>query len=277
MFDNWPHPDGLVPAHETLAAALHHQSGLVALKEARREDAPPVFVLDSNRLREFKDGTHPFDNRYTAQLPPAEALAGLGITEVLYVTPRTHVQEADDLNAAFVAYADAGVPVKVVHADDFIESKPGEWTPEAEATAGEAYPAATEEEDHPYRSHHVHRHYYGGFGSHWFLWSHLGWGRPRYGATAPGFTASTYRPQARPTLFSGRGADDAFGKVAVRKSSATGGVSYHSSQAKPSSPSYRSSTYRSTSSSSSSRSTSSSSSSRSTSSWGRTSSSSSSA
>ena len=128
-FDNWPHPAGVVPAQETLAAALYY-APLFERERAHRGAAPPVWVLDSSRLAPYADESTQFDNRYLARLPPAAALRQLGILHILYITADGSQQvELDDLNEDFVAYGAAGVDVKMLAMSDFVES---EETPPAE-------------------------------------------------------------------------------------------------------------------------------------------------
>jgi hypothetical protein len=117
-FDNWPHPLGVVPAHLTLAAVAYFREPFRRLAQERRSPAPPVFVLDRNRLAPFNSPTTQFDNRYVARLPPAESLLGLGLKHVLYVVPG-ELKELDDLNEDFAAYRTAGVDVRLVATGDF--------------------------------------------------------------------------------------------------------------------------------------------------------------
>jgi hypothetical protein len=69
LFDNWPHPKGVVPAHLTLAAATYHQPTFQKAAASRSKSAPPLFVLDRARLRSYTDDATQFDNRYLAKLP----------------------------------------------------------------------------------------------------------------------------------------------------------------------------------------------------------------
>jgi hypothetical protein len=118
-YDNWPHPLGVVPAHLTLAAVADYQPRLWACAASRPVPAPPVFVLDRQRLAPYTDPEHQFDNRYTARMPTAEQLRALGLQHVLYVMPEGVTQELDDLNEDFVAWSAAGLDVKCVAASDF--------------------------------------------------------------------------------------------------------------------------------------------------------------
>ena len=122
VFDNWPHPLGVVPAHLTLAAALYFHAALVAAKRSTKKRAP-AFVLDRNRLTAYSDETSQFDNRYMAKLPPADRLSSL-VKNVLYVTPAdttvTAAQELDDINDDLVAFAKQGLDVRAVALTSFL-------------------------------------------------------------------------------------------------------------------------------------------------------------
>ncbi len=77
-FDNWPHPRGVVPSHETLAAALYYLPWLQRAAASRSTPAPPAFVLDANRLASYTDEVAHFDNRYAVSLPSASSLQAAG-------------------------------------------------------------------------------------------------------------------------------------------------------------------------------------------------------
>lgn len=118
-FDNWPHPRGVVPAHETLAAAATLTPVFEALKTARTGQEPPMFVLDRNRLSPYVDQENTFDNRSLARLPSAETLTRLGIKHVFYIAPNvSNPVDLDDVNADLVAWAAAGLDVRTI---DFSE------------------------------------------------------------------------------------------------------------------------------------------------------------
>jgi hypothetical protein len=116
-FGNWPHPLGVVPAHQTIAAALYYLPLYESARALRPAGAPPVFVLDANRLLPYSDEDSQFDNRYFVNLPDADALGRMGIKHVLYVGASRI--ELDDLNQAFVALCHKGVDVRLVALDDF--------------------------------------------------------------------------------------------------------------------------------------------------------------
>ncbi|HVV53549.1 MAG TPA: hypothetical protein VHO06_28085, partial [Polyangia bacterium] len=98
VLDNWPHPNGVVPAHLTLGAALYFLPAFERARPARAPNAAPVFVLDRQRLAPYADDAGQFDNRYFAGLPSREALQAAGIRHLLYVTADPAALDADDLN-----------------------------------------------------------------------------------------------------------------------------------------------------------------------------------
>lgn len=132
-FENLPHPAGVVPSAQTLAAAVYWRPQLVAAREARKasaaagtagESLPPVFVLEGDRLATYANEVERFDNRSQVRLPEADGLRALGVTRVLYVRQRRgEVAEADDLNLAFTALAAGGIDVKHLALDGLDESE----------------------------------------------------------------------------------------------------------------------------------------------------------
>ncbi|HEX4457724.1 MAG TPA: hypothetical protein VIA18_07120 [Polyangia bacterium] len=134
-FGNWPHPRGVVPAHETLAATLFYLPAFTTAESERPNDAPPIFVLDANRLAPYRDADAEFDNRYFVHLPDAAALRAMGVSHVLYVSADGH-QELDDLNDALVALSQDQIDVQMVALGDFVPA--GENVPElAQNDAGD--------------------------------------------------------------------------------------------------------------------------------------------
>jgi hypothetical protein len=220
VLDNWPHPQGVVPSHLTLGAVLYYRPLFMRLRSARTARAPPVFVLDRNRLARYTDEETQFDNRYVARLPTATNLQSLGIRRLLYVAPdQSDMHELDDLNADFVAFRDASIDVKVMPLSDLM--------PPAQPTA----------QSHGY--------YYGGHAyTHFLFWQTYGWhssapGRPaltqRTASPLPQISrGAEYRPAPRPTIFSsrtlgggagiGKQKPSGFGRVSVRTSRSTGAV-----------------------------------------------------
>ncbi len=115
LFDNWPHPRGVVPAHLTLAAALASAPELARHKAARPTEAPPAFVLDRNRLAPYTDEATEFDNRSLARLPTVEMLKAAGVSRVYYLTPPGAVPiEKDDVVDDLVAFAARGISVRAL-------------------------------------------------------------------------------------------------------------------------------------------------------------------
>jgi hypothetical protein len=128
LFDNWPHPLGVVPSHLTLAAALYYLPAFESGRGRRAGDAAPVFVVDRKRLSPYSDAAGLFDNRYTTALPPRAALEAAGIRHVLYVTPSAEVtMDSDDLNQDLVELDRAGIDVKMLAMTDFADTPPPGW------------------------------------------------------------------------------------------------------------------------------------------------------
>ena len=241
--DNWPHPNGVVPSHETLGAMLYYADEVAEKKTAVKEDAPTVFVMDSNRLVEYKDRADVFDNRYMVTTPTADNLKADGIETVIYATPDdSRKNELDDLNDDFVAYREKEVEVTMMPLTDF---KPA--SAELIAEHGEV------NENNNAR----HRTYY--YGGHpYFLpffysfYYPMGMGR-RYNTagmrTPRGIGKPTYTPTKRPTRFSsattggrsgvGKQKASGFGRVSTR--TVNGRTSYTSSSSNASRSSTRSS------------------------------------
>jgi hypothetical protein len=128
VLDNWPHPQGVVPSHLTLAAALYFLPAFERERPGRSEAAAPAFVLDRRRLAPYGDAAGRFDNRYFVGLPPREALQASGIRHLLYVTPDESVTlESEDLNDDLVALDRGGVDVKMLALTDFSERPLPDW------------------------------------------------------------------------------------------------------------------------------------------------------
>ena len=92
VFANWPHPLGVVPAHQTLAAALYFlpsfEARSAAARRPTRRRCSSWTAIGWRRMSTFAGQ---FDNRYLAGLPPVDALRSAGIRHVLYVTPDDQV------------------------------------------------------------------------------------------------------------------------------------------------------------------------------------------
>lgn len=220
LYDNWPHPNGVVPSHEVLGAALYYRAELLTKASSRRPEAAPAFVVDSRRLNPYRDENDRFDNRYLARLPSADALAGLGITRLLYVTETPQDHELDDLNDDFVALKNKGIDVKMIALSEFQPAAP------AAAQAGST----------------ARTYYYGGHPhGTFFFWSNYGWSGPAYVGRAPSAVprpvspGARFVPTPRPTIFSsrtvgglsgvGRQRPSGFGRVSYRSGSSSSGRS----------------------------------------------------
>jgi hypothetical protein len=227
VFDNWPHPLGVVRSHETLGAMAYYAGEIDEKRQGLKENAPALLLLDSNRLTPCADQDTQFDNRYLAKLPPADQLKQRGIQQVIYLTrDQTQTQEMDDINEDFVEWQKNGINVRMLRLSDF---KP--YDEPAQTTA-----AGT-------TTNVVHRSYYYG-GSPWMSWwffSHYGYGYPvvmRDGrnvpiprpSSRPDFNPPNYRPTSRPTVFNstriggpssagvGKTRPTGFGRTSVRVS-----------------------------------------------------------
>jgi hypothetical protein len=230
-FDNWPHPAGVVPSHETLAAMLYYAAYVDKQKKEVPEPAPGLMLLDAQRLAAYTDDSNQFDNRYVAVVPLANALQQREIQNVLYIVPdRSQSTERDDLNDEFVEYKDAKINVSIFPLS--------ELQPVTEMVA-KANPDGTTERV-------VEQRYYygGGFGSHlgflmlysflaprpmaYYSYGGVGGRRVTLDQTQPPRRAPNYTPRSRPTQFSssrvggtrgvGRMKPSGFGRTTVRTS-----------------------------------------------------------
>ncbi len=189
LFDNWPHPRGVVPAHLTLAAAAYYQP--LFARRAAPSGAPPMLVLDRHRLAAYTDDAEQFDNRYVARLPGAAALRAIDVTHLLYVVPTADDDvELDDLNEDFLLYGAAGIDVKIVAADAF-SADPSEPEPLPEPSGAD-----------PRRERRHHGYFYGGsLLAHGYFWIDYPWiPRPHHpGMVAPPFPrpGTRYLPSPR--------------------------------------------------------------------------------
>ncbi len=203
-FDGWPHPQGVVPAHQTLGAAAYYQALFAERRRARPSSAPPAFVLDRARLAAYSDESDRFDNRYMAKVPSAAQLGALGVKQVLHVSQNPN-EEADDLNDDFVAYASAGIELRNIADTDF-SPEPGS-SPGGSGASDTYGPldAGTRSKGYGYA---YHPYYYGGYSArHWYFWPHYGWGQPArpYSTFTSPILRGSYRPSYRTTPFTGSG------------------------------------------------------------------------
>jgi hypothetical protein len=230
VFDNWPHPLGVVRSHETLGAMAYYASEINEKRSKLKENAPAIMLLDSSRLTAYTDQDTQFDNRYMAKLPPPDQLKERGVQQVIYVVKdESRKQELDDINDDMVEWQKQGVNVRMLPMSEFkAVDEPGQQTLAGTTTNT------------------VQRHYYYGGSpwASWFFFSHYGYGYPRnvydyrYGGaySIPRPTSgqtynpvTTYRPVSRPTVFSssriggasgvGKTRPSGFGRTSVRMSS----------------------------------------------------------
>lgn len=233
VFDNWPHPLGVVRSHETLGAMIYYAKEIEDKKAKVQDKAPAVILLDSQRLNAYTDEENQFDNRYLAKLPSANDLKQRGITSLMYVVKDDkRKEEMDDLNDEFVELEKQGISIRFLRLSEF---KPADDT----LAAGTA-PATTTGTTSTVRNHY----YYGGSPMyHWWFYNHYyynpypyaytSFGGTRYNysrpTTAYPYQTPSYRPVSRPTMFSGtrvggasgigRNRPSGFGRTSVRMSS----------------------------------------------------------
>ncbi len=229
VFDNWPHPLGVVRSHETLGAMIYYAHEIEEKRAKLADNAPPVILLDSNRLSSYSDQDLQFDNRYLAKLPPADQLKQRGVQRVVYlVKDQTQAQELDDINDDFVEWQKNGIDVRLLRLSEF---QPFDEPVQA---AGGAPPVVQR------------NYYYGGSPlAHWWFYSHYGYSYPRQvvvtsggytrtiprPTTPPRFEPPNYRPASRPTIFNasrvgtspaatgvGKTRPSGFGRTSVRMS-----------------------------------------------------------
>lgn len=220
LFDNWPHPRGVVRSHETLAAAAYYQP-LFAKARTTTKKKPPMFVVDRRRLSSYTDDATQFDNRYVAKLPmPGASLKAVGANRLLYVVPTSSdvVVESDDLNDEFVQYQGDGIEVRPFAADSF--TKP--------AVDGGLPPGAKANSESDRLLEDSGGYYYGGSpGSHHsFFVVHPWVSRPPRPATSrpPPSVGTSYVPKSRTTSYTSSTRPTNFGTVPVLIAAGTGVV-----------------------------------------------------
>lgn len=217
-FDNWPHPRAVVPSHMTLGSVLYYAAELEEQKAKRDAGkAPAAIILDSFRIQADPDHDQFFDNRYFVTLPSAEDLKKAGIKRVVYVPLKETDDEMDDLNDAMVEYQEAGLAITQVPIASF-ERDPDAQVAEGDPTGGYYYGGS--------QRHHTY------FYSHYpmFIWLPIpsyGWSRAT--SAPPRVRPPSYKPRARPTMFSsrttgagrgvGRTKPTGFGRVSTRMDS----------------------------------------------------------
>lgn len=228
-FDNWPHPLGVVRAHETLAAMVYYANEVAQKKAQLKDNAPAVLLLDNQRLTPYRDEDTQFDNRHLAKLPPGDQLKQRGVTSIIYlVRDEAQKEELDDLNDDFVDFQKNGINVRMLRLSDF-----SPYEEDVKKTS----PAGVQEVARE-------RHYYYGGSplSHLLFYSYFFYrpypsmvfmrgGRgvtfPRPSGPAP-IRPPSYSPVSRPTIFRasrvggssgvGRTRPSGFGRTSVRMS-----------------------------------------------------------
>jgi hypothetical protein len=225
QFDHWPHPKGIVPAHETLGALLYYAAEL-SQKRAERVKAltappaehimpegapadaykvaspptpghiPTAIILDSRRLAAGKDPnpTTEFDNRYLAAMPSKADLVKLGITSLLYITDKEVQSESDDLNDDFADLNQGDTKVANVSLDAF---QPDPNAPKDVGTTTETSVTTTTTTTHTASRPRTHYYYGGGYYGHTHFYSHYPmyhyYPTPYYGS----IWVSQYSPRSR--------------------------------------------------------------------------------
>jgi hypothetical protein len=229
VFDNWPHPLGVVRSHETLGAMAYYAGEIDEKRSKLKDNAPAILLLDSNRLTPYTDQDNQFDNRYLAKLPLADQLKQRGVQQVIYlVKDESQKEELDDINQDLVEWQKQGINVRMLRMSEF--------KPVDEPTQTTVAGATTTTQQRHY--------YYGGYPwASWLFFSHYGYGYPRdYGVYRDGrytsiprpttgqtYNPPTYRPASRSTVFSsarvggasgvGKTRPSGFGRTSVRMSS----------------------------------------------------------
>jgi hypothetical protein len=197
-FDNWPHPLGVVPSHQTLGAMLFYAQEMSDNSVKRPDKAPAVFLLDSNRLNAYTDADNQFDNRYVAKIPAADTLKNNHVNSVFYVMPNeTRKMELDDLNDDFASFKDRGIAVALLPMTNFQKPALAQDTTRTKASGHVSAPPQNV-------------YYYGGGPSLWpYFFMHYAM-TPSYRMPSYSSLPSTsvgrpsYTPTPRPTIFSSR-------------------------------------------------------------------------
>jgi hypothetical protein len=236
VFDNWPHPNGVVPSHETLGAMAYYAGEISEKRSKLKKNAPVVLLLDSNRLATYNNPETQFDNRYVAKLPPADQLKQRGVQQVIYlVESESQKEELDDINEDLVGWRKQGINVRMLRLSEFKPySDPVQGAVISVMSTDGTTPAANDQ-----------RHYYygGSLWASWWFFNHYGYGYPRQvvvysegrsvSVPRPGpgqrYNPPAYSPALRPTIFSssriggasgvGKTRPSGFGRTSVRMSS----------------------------------------------------------
>lgn len=87
-FNNWPHPDALLPSHDVLAALLRYASWLHDERRYGDRPAPVAWLCDADRLGRQPGKPGQFDNRYYLEdtlMPGPAYLRERGITRLVHL------------------------------------------------------------------------------------------------------------------------------------------------------------------------------------------------
>lgn len=117
VLDGCPHPLGVVPWHRTLGALLYLLPELRRQAARRPPQAPPMLILDGQRLADYRDEATQFDNRSLGRLPQIGQLQAAGIRRLLLLTEQ--IRDRDDLNDQLQALAQHGLDIRLINAADF--------------------------------------------------------------------------------------------------------------------------------------------------------------
>jgi hypothetical protein len=137
LFDNWPHPHGVVASHLVLAALAYYQPRFAKQTPLRSStDVMPLFLIDHDRTTAYSEDSDRFDNRYFARMPTAAALSKLGVKHLFYVvaTPSS-LPEPDDLNIVLSSMRPT-VDARALAANEF--DGPSPKLPSSSAPTGNA-------------------------------------------------------------------------------------------------------------------------------------------
>lgn len=118
-FNNWPHPKGLIPSEQVLAALIRYASRLAAEQTRPERPAPVAWLCDAGRLGTRKGVPGDFDNRYYIEestLPGAEYLRAGGIGRVVYLG-EVGAPPLGDLAQHLLDYRSKGFEVSGTHLD----------------------------------------------------------------------------------------------------------------------------------------------------------------
>ncbi|MEW6741604.1 MAG: hypothetical protein AB1486_02500 [Planctomycetota bacterium] len=116
-FDNWPHTLGVVRSEKILGALLYFAAGMSKVWEKLPRSAPPMWLLDADRLRGQKPPPGRFDNRYFIEdrlLPGPALLSTAGIRRVIYVSAGLPASVSLDLWQYLSVLVRSGIQVATV-------------------------------------------------------------------------------------------------------------------------------------------------------------------